>query len=185
MTTSVAAQLLEPSKGLVYLVHNTSCTGIVHSKLQCYLALSLMWHHYPSKSTGLGMGSQGPSRPNLGSILTERHFKRVLHWLPSEPPMESIKTEHAVSIWTPSSGWWVSGSRVQSRPCSRSFTTSIISPGKNQSIGVIPKCNQLGKWRLIINLPAVKCQQWIAKQLCSLLYSTVDNITTTVLVWPQ
>ena len=63
------------------------------------------------------------------------------------------------------------------------FPHAKISP-----FGVIPKHNQWGKWRLILNLSAPKgasINDGIARQLCSLSYVTVDDIAATVLALGQ
>ena len=65
----------------------------------------------------------------------------------------------------------------------QTFPHAKISP-----FGVIPKRNQRGKWRLILNLSApegASINDGIARQLCSLSYVTVDDIAATVLALGQ
>ena len=50
--------------------------------------------------------------------------------------------------------------------------------------GVIPKCHQTGKWRLIVNLSSPHGESvnyGIDKELCTLSYVSVDNIVKTIL----
>ena len=65
----------------------------------------------------------------------------------------------------------------------QTFPHAKISP-----FGVIPKRNQWGKWRLILNLSApvgASINDGIARLLCSLSYVTVDDIAAAVLALGQ
>lgn len=53
-------------------------------------------------------------------------------------------------------------------------------------IGVISKKNKLGKWRLIVDLPSLEgasINDEISKDMCSMLYTSVDVITEKVVLW--
>ena len=52
-------------------------------------------------------------------------------------------------------------------------------------IGVIPKKNKPGKWRLIVDLEGASVNDGIDKDSCSLSYTSVDTITSIVVKWGQ
>lgn len=70
-----------------------------------------------------------------------------------------------------------------------SHLTHIENPGilpwfHSSLIGIIPKKHKPGKWRMIIDLSSPECHSvndGIEKALCSLSYTSVDNVANTIL----
>ena len=150
MATSLAVQLMKHSKGLrpsmpstQHLMALDSCVPSHPSVLPVYLC-----NIVTTQDTSMGVGTESSSRPTVGVIYTERHPRRSPHWSHScetaNCNMQSAY-EHPLPVEEYLAIECTAG-RVMGPLPIQTFPHAKISP-----LGVIPKCNQQGKWCLILN----------------------------------
>ena len=141
---------------------------------------------YPIGPGSLGTGPERAPRQGVRTLSDSGYDRRVPGGLPAQCPAPFSPSEHAVGTAAP---------RGRANECALGrmlgpFPPSLVPllpPLHVNRFGVIPKGHNTGKWRLITDLsypPAYSVNDGINPDVCSLKYSTVEEVASVAASYP-
>ena len=116
---------------------------------------------------------------SLAELFPFRHYFRLPHWIqPPGRPLGSAHKNLEGALLHPEIVEDYFKTEVANHRVAGPYNKKSCPNAHISRFGVIPKCNQQGKWRLIVDLSYPKhhsVNDGIPKHLCSLTYVTVDD----------